>query len=391
MILDLFAGPGGWDEGARDAGIEGPIGIEIDRDACATRAAAGHLTVRADVMALPYSHIAPQVHGLIASPPCQTFSLAGNCDGLLDTREIIEHSHRCVTGWSDYDLIAFADTRSALVLEALRAALQLVPTWIAFEQVPAVLPIWETFSHVLRANGWFTWCGLLNSADYGVPQTRVRALLLANRQRQPMPPPPTHARHPMPTLFGPELENWVSMAAALGWGFDDRGSPTITGGHEAIAGHETRQRLRDVVVNTTRTTRYEARQRISYERPVLEPAPTLTARAAGWRVYAVNTGRDWKPGGTRADAQLIDIDEPAPTVDGCGVWHAMLIDESQAENAEAGFPGANLRFTLRERLILQSFREDYPVQGDTKTSTYKQVGNAIPPLLARRCLEAVAR
>jgi len=390
MILDLFAGPGGWDEGAIAAGLEEPIGIEIDADACATRAAAGHLTIRADVMQLSYARCPAMFDGLIASPPCQTFSLAGNCDGLFDMREIVDHIHRCACGWIDYDLIAFADTRSALVLEALRAALQLVPRWIAFEQVPAVLPIWEMIAHVLRGHGWYTWCGLLNSADYGVPQTRVRAVLLAHRQRQPEPPVPTHARHPMPTLFGPEQQPWVSMRQALGWGFDDRGSPTVTGGHEAIAGWETRQRLRDVVVNTTRTTRYEARQRISYERSIEEPSPTLTARAAAWKIY-VNTGRDWKRGGSRADAQLIDIDEPAPTVDGVGMWHAMLLDPDDVDAAEAGFPGANLRFTLLERLILQSFRPDYPVQGDTKTSTYKQVGNAVPPLLARRILETIAR
>lgn len=43
MILDLSAGPGGWDQGARDAGYTGPlIGIECDESACATATAAGH-------------------------------------------------------------------------------------------------------------------------------------------------------------------------------------------------------------------------------------------------------------------------------------------------------------------------------------------------------------
>lgn len=46
--VDLFAGPGGWDEAAATLGLR-PLGIELDAAACATRAAAGHLTVRADV------------------------------------------------------------------------------------------------------------------------------------------------------------------------------------------------------------------------------------------------------------------------------------------------------------------------------------------------------
>jgi DNA (cytosine-5)-methyltransferase 1 len=49
VILDLFAGPGGWSEGLRELGLA-DVGIEIDRWACATRAAAGHATIRADVI-----------------------------------------------------------------------------------------------------------------------------------------------------------------------------------------------------------------------------------------------------------------------------------------------------------------------------------------------------
>jgi DNA (cytosine-5)-methyltransferase 1 len=49
--LDLFAGPGGWDEGIRDLGIC-PLGIEWDAAACATARAAGHRRLQADVAAL---------------------------------------------------------------------------------------------------------------------------------------------------------------------------------------------------------------------------------------------------------------------------------------------------------------------------------------------------
>lgn len=49
--LDLFAGPGGWDCGARDLGID-PLGIELDPTACATREAAGLRTLCGDVAQL---------------------------------------------------------------------------------------------------------------------------------------------------------------------------------------------------------------------------------------------------------------------------------------------------------------------------------------------------
>jgi site-specific DNA-cytosine methylase len=49
VIVDMFAGPGGVDCGARLLGLDDPIGFEWDADACATRAAAGMPTIRCDV------------------------------------------------------------------------------------------------------------------------------------------------------------------------------------------------------------------------------------------------------------------------------------------------------------------------------------------------------
>ncbi len=51
MILDLFAGPGGWDEGLRLLGVTDVLGIELDRDACAVAEAAGHRRIQVDVTA----------------------------------------------------------------------------------------------------------------------------------------------------------------------------------------------------------------------------------------------------------------------------------------------------------------------------------------------------
>ena len=83
--IDLFAGAGGWDLAARALGMD-PVGIELDRDACATRAALGLRTIRADLHDYP-----PQpCHGLIGSPPCPTFSTAGHGAGTDALPEILE-------------------------------------------------------------------------------------------------------------------------------------------------------------------------------------------------------------------------------------------------------------------------------------------------------------
>ncbi len=52
LIVDLFAGPGGWDEGLAALGRRDVVGVEWDEAACLTAEAAGHRRVRADVAAL---------------------------------------------------------------------------------------------------------------------------------------------------------------------------------------------------------------------------------------------------------------------------------------------------------------------------------------------------
>lgn len=52
MIIDIFAGPGGWDEGLLTLGRSDVIGIEWEKYACATARAAGHRRAQADVSKL---------------------------------------------------------------------------------------------------------------------------------------------------------------------------------------------------------------------------------------------------------------------------------------------------------------------------------------------------
>ena len=109
-----------------------------------------------------------------------------------------------------------------LVMEVLRWATAIRPRWVACEQVPPALPVWEFFAHHLRDFGYKTWTGVLEAERYGVPQTRERAFLLAHRDHQPEPPVPTHqryvsgepARYEPASMFHGETLPWVSMAEA---------------------------------------------------------------------------------------------------------------------------------------------------------------------------------
>lgn len=392
MNLALFAGIDGWGLG-NDA-----IHLELDADACATLAALGVPVVRADVATFPLAHF-PDVDGIVASPPCQTFSSAGDKEGIRHLGAIVTHAHACADGWHPW--AEGTDPRTALVLEPLRYALTLRPRWLACEQVRAVLPVWEAIAHVLRAQGYSVWTGLLEAADYGVPQTRTRAILMASLDRPVAPPEPTHARCPEPCLFG-TLERWVTMADALGWtgavGFprrDDRG--------DSPDGYRERD-----------------------WRSTDEPAFTDTEKARSWEL---NTGRAWKKGGTREDAQTVDpaagpaptfthksgqqwiISEREPGLVGTHVeadvaeqkpWAYGRPATTLATRPLVADPGTNanrfngatksrndgIKITVEEALVLQSFPSDWPVQG-TRTAKFRQVGNAIPLGLGRAILAAL--
>ncbi|MFI9749735.1 DNA cytosine methyltransferase [Streptomyces collinus] len=407
IVLDLFAGPGGWSHalsvlGARD------IGLERDPWACKTRAHAGQLTLRTDVAQYPTWPWLGRTQGLIASPPCQAWSMAGKRLGLVDQPLV----HQAVA-----DLAAGRDTRaklldsckderSLLAAEPMRYlhALNTVgePEWVAMEEVPDVLPLWRQHAAVLRRWGFSVWTDILNAADYGVPQTRRRAILLASRIRTAEPPAPTHAQVAEPeSLFGPGRARWVSMAEALGWGATDRPVPTLCAGGGPGGGPEpfpsgSRQTLAnarerglwrqqmpaaDVTLEPQargagRTSRHGPRSTT----PADAPAPTFTSKATHWK-WSLRSNN-------QASATVRRPDEPAGTLffghraNEC-TWIAEPVG-TPPENGTEPAPEP-IRITAREAGILQTFPADYPWQGN-KGQQFSQIGNAVPPLLAGHLL-----
>lgn len=187
MILDLFAGPGGWSLALRSLGHD-DVGLEWDEKTCRTRDALGLTTVQCDVRDVDVNEF-DEITGLIASPPCQSYSVAGKQKGL-------------------------ADDRGQLVWQPLRFIEAHLPDWVAMEETPTVLPIFREYADTLTRWGYSVWTGRLNAADFGVPQIRKRAFFLASRTGTVQLPRQTHAKSDEVTLFG-ALQPWVTMAAAL--------------------------------------------------------------------------------------------------------------------------------------------------------------------------------
>ncbi|MFI8412821.1 DNA cytosine methyltransferase [Paeniglutamicibacter gangotriensis] len=363
--LDLFAGTG-WGVAARWLGIR-EMGVEIMPEACATREANGMATIFHDVWeGLEGNLYVPEYQMLIASPPCQTFSLAGKGSGrkaLDDVLEAIElHAYKDPAQLREFG--AKHDDRTALVLTPLAYIHRDRPQYVALEQVPTVLPVWEACAEVMRGWGYSVWVGNLQAEQYGVPQTRKRAILMARLDGEVSPPVPTHSRYYSrdPKRMDEGVLPWVSMAEALGRGLNGRPSPTVTGGGTETGGAEPIAKFHE---RYTHLPEWEgATDRLATaEAAALQSYPTgLRPEIDAWK---------WK-------------DAPATTV--CG--------DPRITAREHHFHGeqskTSLRLTEGEAAVIQSFPSDPPfVWCGTKTKQFLQIGNAVPPLLAKAVLSAL--
>ncbi|WP_020657269.1 DNA cytosine methyltransferase [Amycolatopsis benzoatilytica] len=385
QILEGFAGPGGWSQGLRDAGHIGTaIGIEHDGDACATATAAGHTRVQADVAATDPCQFGP-VDGLVMSPPCQAWSMAGKRGGERDRDAVFARMTAFARGRRPAEH-QWADARSALTAEPMRYAHALRPRWIALEQVPPVLTLWQHAASLLRELGYRAWCGVLAAERYGVPQTRRRAILIARRDAAPATPPePTHQEYRSGREFGSDVDLFgsllpppVSMADALGWGLAERPAWTVTaggtdtGGAEVFGNFRNRQQLAaladrqaDVVLRSNYTDGGDLATRTT--RTPDEPATTITSKVGHWVMR----------NGSQDNACVRGIDEPAGTIFFGRAANAVEFLEYDGQGRR--------RVSVAEAGVLQGFPVDYPWRG-TKSAQYRQVGDAVPPPLAAAIL-----
>jgi DNA (cytosine-5)-methyltransferase 1 len=327
--LGLFSGVGGWEFHDAELGIR-TTGIENNSAAADTAEAAGLHVQRQDVT---QATLLPG-HGyklLKAGPPCQTFSAAGKGAGrkaldlVLDELDYLVKaakagSWRDQTQWIRYAL--FDDKRTGLVLEPMRyilAAVKLRQPFraIVLEQVPAVLPVWQAYAEVLRELGYSVAVGILHAEQYGAPQTRKRAVLIARLDGEAHLPTPTHSKYHnrTPERLDEGMPSWVSLAGALG----------------------------------------------------------TTA---------------WLSSSTQPNATHRHAAQPAPTLAFGNDMASFVFHNGEPDIRIAKATGCVQRLTVQEAAVLQTFPTDYPWQG-TKTQQYQQVGNAIPPVLARAILKQV--
>jgi DNA (cytosine-5)-methyltransferase 1 len=345
-LVDLFAGCGGMTRGFEDSGaFRSVFAVEFDRDAAATYAANfGDHVARGpieDVAAFPAADV------VIGGPPCQGFSPLN--------REAVGFARRGL--WREY-------------LRALEAAR---PRAFVMENVPELLRSAEyvEFKRQAEALGFTVEGEILNAADFGVPQRRRRAIVIGVRAGAEIPwPEPTHAEpDPNPASFVAHratkdagLPRWVTFREAV------EGLPLRADGRWW---HRPRRPRPESV------RRYKAVPRDGGDRFAMQ----RNLDRAGLGDLVPRCWRE-KPTGTTDVFGRLWWDRPALTI---------RTEFYKPEKGRYLHPSAHRPITVREAARLMSFPDDFVLpEEQSMSSVARQVGNAVPPLLARRIAESLA-
>ena len=418
-----FSGPGGTSTGLRMVGIKS-VGVEFEKDAVATARAAGHQVWYADVRTVRDYAWSP-LWLYCASPPCQSYSMAGKGKGREQLEQIKAAAHDVARGVLPEVAAAGLDERAVLSLEPLYVVATRRPRNVILEQVPTVQPLWDVYAEIMREMGYSVATKVLHAEQYGVPQTRRRAILAASLDREARLPGPTHSRY-YPhnrAKLDDGVKPWVSMAQALGWGLDARPALTLSPGTAAggpdplgTGGSGARATIAREIeegrwIDAQKRNAGPAADRDP--RPLSDPSYTIRAQGSG----SHPSGSEWVLRNNTSDhAAVRPVDTPAPTMyfgkrvnmmtfesadrlpnGGDASWveqrpaptmvgsfHPDIVAAPKYRKAGDGprqkSPGS-VQITAEEAATLQTFPPGYPFVG-TKSSVFMQIGNAWPPLMA---------
>ena len=354
--ISLFSGAGGMDVGVLQAGFDIKACVEIDKNCCATlrenikRKKRNTLVYEGDIRELSPGTIleeielqAGQVDLLFGGPPCQAFSQIGKQKSLEDERGLLL-----------YQMIRYAE------------AIQ--PRAIMMEQVKGLLTakdlygksggVFESFVAQLEEMDYVPKWRVMLAAQYGVPQLRERVFIVATKK-------PNGFKFPDPTHDKPERCD--SLFALL---------PYTTVG-EAIKG-----------------IRNPVRKGETSEIPDDSHYDVTPARDRE-RIHGVPEGKNLSSQTQLPKEQICGLTKKDTT-------KFLRLDRNKPSNTLRGgeifyHPTEDRYLTPREYMRIHGYPDDYvlrgPIRGRTGTvrdlDQHRQIGNSVPPPLARAIAEKV--
>lgn len=302
-MINLFAGPGGMCWAAEMLGVPSE-GIEWDVNACMTRTAAGLATHYGDVREYGPARF-PNCDVLGAGPPCQTFTLTGNGTGRRDLAILRSAMSLMSLGLDPIEQLAtLSDERTGLVLEPLRWILEAYNNdrpyrAVVLEQVPTVLPLWYEYMSILSDLGYHSDVKVLHTEQYGVPQTRKRAVLIAALDRPVKLPGPLA----MPFVRGAFENDCPHMGTVI-----NRGEPFTMVSNYGTGGDASKRGRRDWSEPSFTVTGKINRNRIIARdgRELDRLTPAEAGALQGFPAHYPWRGKDvWQQIGNAAPVQLM--------------------------------------------------------------------------------------
>ncbi len=350
--IDLFAGAGGLSLGARDAGAEVRLMVDMDHDSCSTVRANHHhgdaLVVEADATTLSGSDLR-QLAGvsanesviIIGGPPCQPFSKAAYWTDSGSEARYRQARARGEDATRPTDVtVARPDPRRTLVGEFWRLVQETNADGFLMENVPSILHPRnrEIVSDLVRdadAAGYKVELARVNAAEYGVPQRRSRVAVLGSKGSRPTVSAPTHT-------LGADCEDSALLpAASAGEVLSPYAHDAYFEPEEVVTGRWA-DHLRDIPAgwNYKHHTAWAGHQ-----------DPTWVAETRFWNF-------------------LLKLSPHAPSwtiAANPGPW-------------TGPFHWSSRRLRTPELAALQGFPRDYQFRG-TRRERVRQIGNAVPPAL----------
>ncbi len=336
-VIDLFAGVGGLSLGFEMQGFDVVLANEYD-ESIASAYSANHKNTKmivGDITSLdltstfgPYTG---QIDVVIGGPPCQGFSQKGQRKTIHDERNFLFKYY-------------------VKVVELVQ------PRYFVMENVPNLLTAESGFfrheiEKLFNEMGYCLTLGVLNASDYGVPQNRRRAVIIGKRGA---------AAPALPKVLETTTTIWdaISDLAFLESG---EGAETQDYLYPPQSDYQKQLRGETKVLSNHIATKHSE---LALERLAMIPP---------------NAGREVLP----AEHLTKSIYS--------GTWTRMRKDEisvtitTRFDTPSSGkftHPYLNRAITVREAARIQSFPDNFVFTGN-KSSQMKQVGNAVPPLLAK--------
>jgi len=369
--IDLFAGAGGLTEGFRQAGFRCLAANDFDSAAAKTfKASHPEATFIEGKIEKISNGLLREVAGvakgdldvLLGGPPCQAFSVYNHQRG-------------------------FHDERSGLFREYLRIVDGLMPQFVVMENVTGIKSVGNgravtEITESLQKLGYFVEHRILKAEEYGVPQERRRIFFIGSRDSNSIPwPKATHiAGDELPLLVNGNkgLAPFVSVWEAIG------DLPELA----ICEGEDTSQYSESAKCDYQRYMRNGSKALYNHVAPSLQDINLK-------RLKHIPQGGSWRdipfallpPGMKRA--RRCDHTKRYGRLHPDGLASTILTKCDLHWGAYI-HPFQERTLTVREAARFQSFPDRIRFLG-SRVEQFKQVGNAVPPLLARAVARPIAR